>query len=125
MLPDDFRVTVARYPLRPSSLEAIWSDWEVWAWGGALRARALTAEGRYKLMPGLYFAARAGRVDYSQVTGAGGTMPWDAPVSRVEAGLGFSLRRNLLLKAVFQHNQREAGRVLRDDLVAGQVLWWF
>ena len=52
-------------------------------------------------------------------------MPWDAPVSRVETGFGFSLRRNLLLKGVFQYNQRDAGRTLVHDLVAGQVLWWF
>jgi hypothetical protein len=105
--------------------EAIWSDWDVWAWRGPLGARALMAEGRYKLIPGLYFAARACRLDYSRITGAEGTMPWDAPVTRVEAGFGLSLRRNLLLKGVFQHNQREAGRTLRHDLVAGQVLWWF
>jgi hypothetical protein len=105
--------------------EAIWSDWDVSAWRGPLHARALTTEGRYKLAPGLYFAARAGRIDYSDVTGTEGTLPWDAPVSRVEAGFGLSLRRNLLLKGVFQHNRREAGRTRMHDLVAGQVLWWF
>jgi hypothetical protein len=105
--------------------EAIWSDWNVAAWRGPLRARALTAEGRYKVLPGLYFAARASRLDYSRITGTEGTLPWDAPVSRVETGFGFSLRRNLLLKGVFQYNQRDAGRTLVHDLVAGQVLWWF
>ena len=105
--------------------EAIWSDWDVAAWRGPLSARALTAEGRYKVLPGLYLAARGCRLDYGDVTGTAGTMPWDAPVSRVEAGFGFSLRRNLLVKGVFQHNQREAGRTRVHDLVAGQVLWWF
>ena len=105
--------------------EGIWSQWDMAAWRGTLHARALNAEGRYKVMPGLYFAARACRLDFSRITGTAGTLPWDAPVSRVEAGFGLSLRRNLLVKGVFQHNAREAGRTLAHDLVAGQVLWWF
>jgi hypothetical protein len=105
--------------------EAIWSDWDVAAWRGPLSARALMAEGRYKLVPGLYVAARACRLDFSRITGTARTLPWDAPAMRIEAGLGYSLRRSLLLKAVIQHNEREAGRTQEHDLVAAQVMWWF
>jgi hypothetical protein len=105
--------------------EAIWSSWRVAAWRAPLEARALTAEGRYKLMPGLYVAARACRVDFSNLRGSAGVLPWDAPVTRLEAGVGYSLRRNLILKAVYQHNARAGGRTRSHDLGAGQVLWWF
>jgi len=106
--------------------EAVWSAWGVAAWRAPLRARGMSIEGRYKLMPGLYVAARACRLGFSRLTGAAGTMPWDAPATRLEAGLGYSLRRNLVLKAVFQHNARDGGRRRpRNDLGAGQVLWWF
>jgi hypothetical protein len=105
--------------------EAVWSSWNVWAWRRPLRAEAVSIEGRYKLMPGLYVAARAGHLGFSHLTGSEGTLPWDAPVTRLEAGVGYSLRRNLLLKAVFQHNGREGARVNGHDLASGQVLWWF
>ena len=42
------------------------------------------------------------------------TAEWDAPVTRVEVGGGYSLLRNLLLKASFQHNTRQGGRTDRS-----------
>jgi hypothetical protein len=105
--------------------EAVWSSWEVPAWSPPLRARALSIEGSYRIVPGLYAAARAGRLGFSQLTGSTGTMSWDAPVTRVETGLGYSLRRNLVLKAVWQRNRRDGGTVRHRSFVAGQVMWWF
>jgi hypothetical protein len=54
-----------------------------------------------------------------------GELGWDAPVTRVELGAGFSPRRRVLLKTSWQHNQRDGGRVPESDLVAAQVLLWF
>lgn len=105
--------------------EAVWASWQVSAWSRPLRARAVSVEGRYTILPGLYAAARACHVGFSALTGSSGTLPWDAPASRLEAGLGYSLRRNVVVKAVFQHNTRDGGRVLRRDLGAAEVLWWF
>jgi hypothetical protein len=39
--------------------------------------------------------------------------------------LGYSLLRNLLLKASYQYNRREAGPVLSDGLPAVQLVLWF
>jgi hypothetical protein len=105
--------------------EAVWASWEVSAWTRPLRARAVSLEGRYTILPGLYAAARACHVGFSTLTGSSGTLSWDAPARRLEAGLGYSLRRNVVVKAVFQHNAREGGRVLGHDLGAAEVLWWF
>jgi len=105
--------------------ETVWTAWEVPAWSAPLRARALSIEGRYTLMPGLHAAARACHLGFSRLTGSAGTLPWDTPVTRLEAGLGYSLRRNVVLKVVFQHNERDGGRIRRHRLGAGQVVWWF
>jgi hypothetical protein len=91
-----------------------------------LRATSTLIEGRYKLRPGLYVAARADRLGFSEITGTGGqTDTWEAPVSRVEAGLGYSLRRNVQLKGSVQHDERDGGRVHRATFIAGQLLYWF
>jgi hypothetical protein len=50
---------------------------------------------------------------------------WDAPVQRIEAGLGFSPRRHVLLKAVYQDNRRYDGRHRPLGVAAGQVLLWY
>ena len=48
-----------------------------------------------------------------------GPRPWDAPVTRVEVGGGYSLQRNLLLKLSFQRNTRDGGRAQRRDARRG------
>ncbi len=55
-----------------------------------------------------------------------GTFPWDAPVTRVEVGGGYSIQRNLLLKGSFQYDRRDGGRLQsRAHLVAAQLVFWF
>jgi hypothetical protein len=93
-----------------------------------LRAVSASVEGRYRIVPGVYAAARVDHLGFSKVTGTStqGTLPWDAPVTRVELGGGFSLQRNLLLKVSYQHNEREGGPLLRvGRLAAAQMVFWF
>jgi hypothetical protein len=90
-----------------------------------LRARSTMVEGRYRILPGLYAAARYDHLGFSEVTGTSRTDTWDAPVTRVEIGGGFSLQRNLLLKLSFQQNRRDGGRVRLLNLPAVQLLFWF
>ena len=110
--------------------EAVWSRWGLPALDETrieepLDALGLFAEARYKLRPGLYLAARAEHLGFSELPSAVGLRTWDAPVTRVEAGAGFSPRRHVLLKASWQHNWRDGGTVRQNDLVAGQVVLWF
>jgi len=88
---------------------------------------SLSVEGRYKLRPGLYAAARYDRLTFSDVTGAvAGTLPWDAPVARVEVGGGYAIQRNLLLKVSVQRNSRDGGPLERSaTLGAAQLVFWF
>jgi len=96
-----------------------------------LRAWGAFVEVRRKLRPGLFAAGRYDHVGFSDVTGSpgyGSTTPvttgWEAPVSRVELGAGYSLRHNLLLKASVQQNWRQ-GAEGPERVAAFQTLFWF
>lgn len=110
--------------------EVIRSTWDMPrvttpAIGDALVATSVLVEGRYKVMPGFYLAARGDRIDYSEILGSRLRNTWDADTWRLEAGAGYSVTRNIMLKGAWQRNRRDGGRVRHDDLVAAQVLYWF
>jgi len=114
--------------------EAIVSDWRMPVVREPhlrlpLRAISTSVEGRYKFAPGLFAAARVDHLGFSTITGSEvqGTQPWDAAVTRVEVGGGWSIQRNLLLKLSVQRNTRDGGRVQPRDatLAAGQLVFWF
>jgi hypothetical protein len=91
-----------------------------------LRATTLSVEGKYTILPGFYVAARVGRLGFSEITGTTRTAPWDAPVSRLEVGGGYSIQRNLLAKASYQRNRRDGGRLVsKANLVGVQLVYWF
>ena len=81
-------------------------------------------EGRYKIRPGLYAAARLDHLGFSTITGATSRDSWDAPVTRVEVGGGFSVQRNLLLKLTLQLNSRAGGRVTNTRIGTLQMVYW-
>jgi hypothetical protein len=93
--------------------------------GRPLRAVATSIEGRYKIRPRLYAAARVDHLGFSTIAGTDRVDSWDAPVSRVEAGGGYRLQRNLELKLSLQHDSRDGGRVHHANLAAAQVVYWF
>ena len=111
--------------------ETIGSGWRLPAVGvpalpESLGARSSAIEGRYRLRPRLYAAARFDHLGFSDVTGTTATLPWDAPVSRIEIGAGYSLQRNLLLKISHQYNWRDGGVLRRAaHLPAAQLVFWF
>lgn len=110
--------------------ETIVSDWrlpvvQIPAIELPLRAVSASLEGRYRISPGLYAAARFDHLGFSRINGSSGRDHWDAPVTRIEVGGGYSLQRNLVLKGSVQHNTREAGRNRSLVLGALQVVFWF
>ena len=91
-----------------------------------LGAVSVSLEGRYRLRPGLYAAARFDHLGFSDIVGTRETAPWDAPVTRFEIGAGYSIQRNLLLKLSYQHNDRDGGVLLRmAHLTSVQLGFWF
>jgi hypothetical protein len=90
-----------------------------------LVATSLLLEGRYKIAPGLYVAVRGDRIDFSRITGRSGPSTWEARTWRMEGGAGYSVTRNIQVKASWQRNNRDGGRVPHDSLVTAQALYWF
>jgi hypothetical protein len=90
-----------------------------------LVATSTLVEGRYRFAPGAYVAARGDWLRFSDVTGDRGISTWDADVVRTEIGVGYSFTRNIQVKGSWQYNVRDGGRVRRDGMFAGQVLYWF
>ena len=48
-------------------------------------------------------------------------LPWDANLWRGEAGAGYSLRRNVILKGSYQYDRRDGGHVTAAHLAAAQT----
>jgi hypothetical protein len=110
--------------------ELVSTDWQLPALGTPPiteppRATAWLTEGRYKLAPGFYVAARYDRMLFSRIQTSQGSTTWDADLWRVEAGAGYSLRPNVLLKGSWQYNRRDGGRTTAANLAAAQVVLWF
>jgi hypothetical protein len=114
--------------------EMIHSQWNLPALAaplidGPLGSTAGFVETQYRITPRLFAAARADRLTFSRIRGqrlfGGEPTPWDAPVTRLEAGGGFYLQRNLTLRGVVQRNWRDAGRVHNRTYVSGQLAYWF
>jgi hypothetical protein len=109
--------------------ELIWTRWTVPMPGTStnlrLDATSLVAEARYRVWPGLYFAGRAERLGFNRLQTSLGLQAWEASVRRFEIGGGYSLIRNVIVKASWQRNLRVGGRVRDDSLGAIQLLYWF
>lgn len=109
--------------------EAVWSGWDLPPLAeesvDRVAALGLMLEARYKVAPGFYLAGRADYLGFSRVETAPTPFRWDAPVTRIEIGAGYSPLRHLLLKASVQHNQRDGGNIRGRDFLAGQVVLWF
>jgi hypothetical protein len=90
-----------------------------------LVATSMLLEGRYKIAPGLYAALRGDRLDFSRISGRSGPGTWEARTWRIEGGAGYSVTRNIQVKASWQRNGRDGGRVPHDSLVTAQALYWF
>jgi hypothetical protein len=104
--------------------ELIWNRWQVPTLTRTLDATSAFAEGRYKISPGVFVASRIDRLTFSDLTASFGTQTWDAPVTRLETGVGYYIRRNLLAKGAYQHNWRDGGRVTSRGLFAAQLHFW-
>jgi len=113
--------------------EAVFTAWRLPAIAAPrldrpLGAAAISVEGRYKLIPALYVAARAEHLAFSAIQisdGPGGRLPWDAPVTRLELGGGYSLARNLRAKLAYQHNWRDTRYYGSRGFAAAQLSYWF
>lgn len=105
--------------------EFIWNRWQVPTIVQTLDATSGFVEGRYKLSPGFFVASRIDYLGFNKLTSPLlGTRTWDAPVTRLESGAGYYIRRNLLAKGTYQYNWRDGGLVRTRGLFAAQLHFW-
>ncbi len=90
-----------------------------------LGSRSGYAEVKIRLRPRLYAAVRGDVIRFTTTEGSNGVETWEADVSRLEYGVGFTIRRGLLMKASVLSNWRDGGRVRHSHLGAVQALFWF
>jgi hypothetical protein len=105
--------------------ESVWSRWETPMLARSLGALGLGAEVRCKLRPGLYAAARGDHLGFAHIDGPTGPVTWDAPVWRVETGVGYVPVRHVLAKLAYQGNWRDGGRVKKQTLLTTQIVLWY
>jgi len=112
--------------------EGAFSRWKSPLLREKLDALALTVEARYKFSPRFFVSTRYGQIKFSQIADAGDvdgdgqTMePWEFPIWRLEAALGYNLSRHALIKAAWQINRTDLHHPRNsdpaDDLLAIQM----
>ena len=108
------------------SAEAVASDWRMPLSGRIepLRALATHVEAKYAFLPGFYVAGRLDHLGFSLIQGSQTRLEWEAPVTRVEVGAGYSFWRNTVARVSWQVNQRDGGRIRSARFIAGQFLFW-
>jgi hypothetical protein len=104
--------------------EAVRETWQVPTLASTIGASSYFVEGTYKILPGLFAAARIDTLRFTNLVTTTQTRSWDAPITRFETGLGFYVQRNLLVKGTYQHNRRDGGLVQRRNLVTMQLHFW-
>jgi hypothetical protein len=50
---------------------------------------------------------------------------WDAPVTRLEAGGGVYLQRNVTFRVAVQFNHRDGGFIHQRTFPSAQLVYWF
>lgn len=110
--------------------EAVYSDWSLPeisapAISEPVQARSVLIEGRYAVRPGIFVGARYDYLGFSRIRGSLVQRTWDAPVTRIEAGGGYYLLRNLIAKITYQHDWRDTGLFSELGVWAGQLQFWF
>jgi hypothetical protein len=110
--------------------EVVWSRWTMpFVWpphDSNLGSLGTWIEGRYRLTPRIYVAARADRLGFSRLEVSTGLTPtWDAPVTRTEGDIGYYIRRNVVARFAVQYNDRDGGRVHHRTYYSGQLAYWF
>jgi hypothetical protein len=90
-----------------------------------ITSAGISVEGRYRIAPGVTLGARVDHIGFSELTGRYETLPWDAPVSRIEGGIAWTIARHVTARFSVQHNHRQRGPVMSSTLPAAQVSLWF
>ncbi len=90
-----------------------------------LWSTGLSVEGRYRVAPGVTVALRGDHLTFNDQTGSDITLPWDAPVTRVEGGASWAPIRHVVVRGSIQYNVRSRGPHREATLPSAQLTLWF
>jgi hypothetical protein len=94
--------------------------------GLALSAHSGFAEVRWRPLPRWQFAGRADYLRFGAVAGLSvADGPWDAAVDRLEGVVNYRVTRHLDVRAGWQHNWRDGGRIRQRGFPIAGALYWF
>jgi hypothetical protein len=121
-----FEGTFARGPVELRS-EVLLDTWDVpHVEDPYPRDVSFYGEGKVKLTPGLYAAARYSGVRFNKVNVGGGAMErWDYPIDRVQVAAGYRLSRNTDVRAEYMINSTDAPPSGNDNLFSVRWTWQF
>lgn len=101
--------------------EGLWNEWQT-PTAGDVDLRGGYVEAKVGLPSGVFAAGRWGVLRFGDVVDStGAARAWDHDVSRLEAGLGYRVRRGAILKAVYQRTWFLRGSDRRESLCALQA----
>jgi hypothetical protein len=103
--------------------EAVFNRWPVPLQAGDqdFGAFGYYVEGKYTLIPRLYVALRASGLQFGKVMLDRQDQRWDYNVAEMEAGFGYFLERDVLLKLVRRETRTYGGTYPRDGLTVLQL----
>jgi predicted porin len=96
--------------------EAYVTEWEAPVINGDLRAFSYYVEAKYKILPGLYAAARWNQILFNAIPTPTGSKTWDRDTTRIEVGVGYYAYQNLLIKAEYEFNIQRGPTDPKDDV---------
>lgn len=102
--------------------EAFSDRWNVPNIGDDVRDLSYSIEGKLKLTPGLFAAARFGEIRFNELAGPTGAERWDHNIRRLQFGAGYRLLRNTEIRAEYLLSRTERNDP-RDNLFS--VQWWW
>jgi hypothetical protein len=104
--------------------EAIVGDWETPNIGEDLGVLGFFVEPTLRVNPRVDLSLRADFLDFAEITGTTGPLPWELDVRRLEIGMTFMVQRDVKARASRQWNHTEGavGGEPRDDISQAQLI---
>ena len=93
--------------------------------GGGPRRAAAVLQRRLRCRADVRGVERRSGIGSPEPEEWGAHSSWDAPVTRAEVAASYLLQRNVRLKAAWQYDWRDGGRVRREGHAAAQIGYWF
>jgi hypothetical protein len=101
--------------------EGFVNEWET-AYCGTLRSTGGYAEGRFGFESGVWLAARAEALRFSELTDGSLTRPWDDEVGRLDVCVGYRIARGAAIKSDWQRARlRRIDGTQTSDLFVSQL----